>query len=287
MDYRKDFMNMMDQTLRQIKRTVSKTVLKVPEIEQKVLDATCNEPWGPHGSVLAEIAHASRNHDDYLVITACLWKRLASRGRNWRHVYKALTVLEYLIAHGSERILIDVWEHMDELEALNTEFEYIEPPPPCEKDHGASVRRKAEMLIKLLHDKNKVADLRAKAAVNCHKYNGIASSSFTSHCTQHAKGLGAYTDEVTMPGALCNNENDAKEEREERAPPTYDEVMGLDQNSMLSTIMRFKNRRMSLPASFGVLRGHPPKGRDKYGRSISLPLFTSTGYDAPTRTLDT
>ncbi|PHT85149.1 hypothetical protein T459_07255 [Capsicum annuum] len=43
------------------KRGVNKKVLKVPSVEQKVLDATSNEPWGPHGSLLADIAQASRN----------------------------------------------------------------------------------------------------------------------------------------------------------------------------------------------------------------------------------
>lgn len=43
------------------KRGVNKKVLKVPSIEQKVLDATSNEPWGPHGTHLIDIAQASRN----------------------------------------------------------------------------------------------------------------------------------------------------------------------------------------------------------------------------------
>lgn len=34
--------------------------LPFPSIFQ-VLDATSNEPWGPHGSLLADIAQATRN----------------------------------------------------------------------------------------------------------------------------------------------------------------------------------------------------------------------------------
>jgi epsin len=49
------------QTVRDLKREVNKKVLKVPGVEQKVLDATSNEPWGPHGSLLADLAQASRN----------------------------------------------------------------------------------------------------------------------------------------------------------------------------------------------------------------------------------
>jgi epsin len=55
-----DFMKVIDQTVRELKREVNLKVLKVPEIEQKVLDATDDEPWGPHGSALAEIAQATK-----------------------------------------------------------------------------------------------------------------------------------------------------------------------------------------------------------------------------------
>ncbi|MQM09553.1 hypothetical protein Taro_042428 [Colocasia esculenta] len=35
-----------------------------------------------------------------------IWKRTNDTGKNWRHVYKGLTVLEYLVAHGSEYIVL-------------------------------------------------------------------------------------------------------------------------------------------------------------------------------------
>jgi epsin len=55
-----DFMKVFDQTVREIKREVNLKVLKVPELEQKVLDATSDEPWGPHGSALSELAQATK-----------------------------------------------------------------------------------------------------------------------------------------------------------------------------------------------------------------------------------
>ncbi|XP_039122136.1 clathrin interactor EPSIN 2-like [Dioscorea cayenensis subsp. rotundata] len=108
-----------DQTVRDLKREVNKKVLKVPGIEQKpapnlkysILDATSNEPWGPHGSLLADIAQASRNHYECQMIMNVIWKRINDTGKNWRHVYKGLIVLEYLVAHGSERVIDDIKEH--------------------------------------------------------------------------------------------------------------------------------------------------------------------------------
>ncbi|BAB89468.1 OSJNBb0021A09.20 [Oryza sativa (japonica cultivar-group)] len=57
-----DFRKVLDQTVREIRREVNLKVLKVPEIEQKVLDATSDEPWGPHGSDLADIARATKSY---------------------------------------------------------------------------------------------------------------------------------------------------------------------------------------------------------------------------------
>jgi epsin len=107
-------------TVRDLKRGVNKKVLKVPGIEKKVLDATSNESWGPHGSLLADIAHASRNYHEYQITMGVLWKRLSDSGKNWRHVYKALTVLEYMVGHGSERVIEEVKEHAYQITVMTT-----------------------------------------------------------------------------------------------------------------------------------------------------------------------
>uniref|UniRef100_A0A6N2ML51 ENTH domain-containing protein n=1 Tax=Salix viminalis TaxID=40686 RepID=A0A6N2ML51_SALVM len=140
-----------DQTVRDIKREVNKKVLKVPSIEQKVLDSTSNEPWGPHGSLLALIAQASRNYHEYQMIMAVLWKRLNDTGKNWRHVYKALTVLEYLVAHGSERVIDEIREHSYQISTLS-DFQYIDSSG---KDQGNNVRKKSQNLVVLKAAANK------------------------------------------------------------------------------------------------------------------------------------
>ena len=37
-------------------------------------------------------------------IMQMIWKRLNDHGKNWRHVYKAMVLLEYLIKTGSEKV---------------------------------------------------------------------------------------------------------------------------------------------------------------------------------------
>eukprot|EP00252_Welwitschia_mirabilis_P022708 TRINITY_DN622_c0_g1_i1.p1 TRINITY_DN622_c0_g1~~TRINITY_DN622_c0_g1_i1.p1 ORF type:complete len:851 (+),score=223.18 TRINITY_DN622_c0_g1_i1:431-2983(+) len=161
-----------DQTVRDLKREVNKKVLKVPSIEQKVLDITSNEPWGPHGSIMADIAQATRNYHEYQMIMGVLWKRLNDTGKNWRHVYKALTVLEYLVGHGSERVIDDLREHAYQISTLK-DFQYIDSRG---KDQGQNVRKKSHALVTLLNDKERIREARQKAAANKDKYRSAASS---------------------------------------------------------------------------------------------------------------
>jgi hypothetical protein len=41
-------------------KQVKQKVLNVSPLEALVLECTCNEPWGPHGSSLHQLASASR-----------------------------------------------------------------------------------------------------------------------------------------------------------------------------------------------------------------------------------
>ncbi|KAK6161927.1 hypothetical protein DH2020_001768 [Rehmannia glutinosa] len=170
-----DLMKVFDQTVREIKREVNLKVLKVPEIEQKVLDATDDEPWGPHGTVLAEIAQATKKFTECQMVMNVLWTRLTETGKNWRFVYKSLTVIEYLVAHGSERAVDDIIEHTFQISSLAS-FEYVEPSG---KDVGINVRKKAETIVALLNNKDKIQEVRNKAAANREKYVGLSSSGIT------------------------------------------------------------------------------------------------------------
>nr|XP_043609236.1 clathrin interactor EPSIN 2-like [Erigeron canadensis] len=162
-----------DQTVRDLKRGVNKKVLKVPSIEQKVLDATSNESWGPHGSLLAEIAMASRNYHEYQMIMTVIWKRINDTGKNWRHVYKGLTVLEYLVANGSERVIAEIREHAYQITSLS-DFQYLDHTG---RDQGNNVRKKSQSLVALVNDNEKIQEVRQKAAANWDKFHNTSGSS--------------------------------------------------------------------------------------------------------------
>ncbi|PKU61505.1 clathrin interactor EPSIN 3 isoform X1 [Dendrobium catenatum] len=152
----------LDQTVRDLKREVNKKVLKVSSIEQKTLDATSNETWGPRGSLIAEIAQASFNYNYYQLIMAVIWKRMQDTGKNWRHVYKALSVLEYLVIYGSERVIDDIKEHAYQISTLS-DFLYTDSNG---RDQGSNVRRKSQSLVALVNNKERLQEVRNKALFN-------------------------------------------------------------------------------------------------------------------------
>ncbi|XP_062220658.1 clathrin interactor EPSIN 2-like [Phragmites australis] len=196
-----------DQTVRDIKREVNKKVLKVPGIEQKILDATSNEPWGPHGSLLADIAQATQNHYEYQMIMNIVWKRINDTGKNWRHVYKGLIILDYLVAHGTERVIDDIREHAYQISAL-ADFQYIDS---AGRDQGSNVRRKSQSLVSLVNDKERIQEVRQKALATRDKYRSAFATSGTH---RSPGGYGGGYDNDRYEGSRYDNRNGYGRERE-------------------------------------------------------------------------
>ena len=92
---------------------MSKSVIRVAknsikgysDTQTKVRDATSNDPWGPSGTQMAELAQLTYNQQDFVEIIEMLDKRLNDKGKNWRHVFKSLTVLDYILHAGSENVV--------------------------------------------------------------------------------------------------------------------------------------------------------------------------------------
>jgi epsin len=86
-----------------------------------------------------------------------------------------LTIIEYLIANGSERAVDDILDHYSKISVLSS-FEYVEPNG---KDAGINVRKKVETILGLINDKEKIKSVREKAASNRDKYVGLSSTGIT------------------------------------------------------------------------------------------------------------
>ena len=75
------------------------------DAQVKVREATSNDPWGPSTALMYEIAHLTHNPMAFTEIMSIVWKRLNDSGENWRHAYKSLVLLDFLINFGDEKVI--------------------------------------------------------------------------------------------------------------------------------------------------------------------------------------
>ncbi|XP_040604750.1 epsin-2 isoform X4 [Mesocricetus auratus] len=146
-------------TTSSIRRQMKNIVNNYSEAEIKVREATSNDPWGPSSSLMTEIADLTYNVVAFSEIMSMVWKRLNDHGKNWRHVYKALTLLDYLIKTGSERVAQQCRENIFAIQTLK-DFQYIDRDG---KDQGINVREKSKQLVALLKDDERLKAERVQA----------------------------------------------------------------------------------------------------------------------------
>ena len=100
-----------------------------------------------------------------------IWKRLNESPRNWRIVYKTLTLLEFVVKNGNERCVDDARDHSYAIRSL-TSFKYSSEGV----DHGANVREKAKHILELVSDRERVREERIKAKEYRAKMQGSGAS---------------------------------------------------------------------------------------------------------------
>lgn len=158
--------------VREIADKVTNVVMNYTEIEAKVREATNDEAWGPTGSILQELAHATFTYEHFPEVMSMLWKRMLQDSKqHWRRTYKALLVLNYLIKNGSERVVTSAREHIYDLRSLEN-YTFIDENG---KDQGVNIRHKVKELIDFVQDDDRLREERKKAKKNKDKYIGMSS----------------------------------------------------------------------------------------------------------------
>ncbi|RDL42499.1 Uncharacterized protein BP5553_02478 [Venustampulla echinocandica] len=151
-------------------RKVQNAVMNYTEMEAKVREATNNEPWGASSSLMQEIANGTYNYQLLNEIMPMIYKRFTEKAaEEWRQIYKALQLLEFLIKNGSERVIDDARSHLTLLKMLR-QFHFIDPNG---KDQGLNVRNRAKELADLLSDVDRIRAERKKARTTRNKYTGV------------------------------------------------------------------------------------------------------------------
>uniref|UniRef100_H2QLQ9 ENTH domain containing 1 n=1 Tax=Pan troglodytes TaxID=9598 RepID=H2QLQ9_PANTR len=130
------------------RRQVKNFVKNYSDAEIKVREATSNDPWGPSSSLMLDISDLTFNTISLSEIMNMLWHRLSDHGKNWRHVYKSLTLMDYLIKNGSKKVIQHCREGFCNLQTLK-DFQHIDE---AGKDQGYYIREKSKQVITLLMD---------------------------------------------------------------------------------------------------------------------------------------
>ncbi|VUC22274.1 unnamed protein product [Clonostachys rosea] len=172
-------------------RKAQNAVMNYTEMEAKVREATNNEPWGASSTTMQEIANGTFNYQTLNEIMPMIYRRFTEKAaEEWRQIYKALQLLEFLIKHGSERVIDDARGHLTLLKMLR-QFHFIDQNG---KDQGINVRNRAKELAELLSDVDRIRSERKKARSSKNKYTGVegGTGGFSSGGFSSGSGGGRY-----------------------------------------------------------------------------------------------
>ncbi|KAK5630408.1 hypothetical protein RRF57_006123 [Xylaria bambusicola] len=191
-----DFNSLKDQvsnlTLYDIKagvRKVQNAVMNYTEMEAKYVEPIINAAYDPI------LTYPSQTLNEIMPL---IYRRFTEKtAEEWRQIYKSLQLLEFLIKHGSERVIDDARGHITLLKMLR-QFHYIDPNG---KDQGINVRNRAKELAELLGDVERIRAERKKARTNKAKYTGVEGGSMGGGFSGGSSGrYGGFGSESTGYG---------------------------------------------------------------------------------------
>lgn len=161
--------------IRNVIDKVTAKVMNLTEMEQKVREATSNDPWGASGTLKQELAQATHNFQYFNEIMPAIFKRFAEKEpREWRQIYKALVLLEYLVTHGSERVVDEARGHISTIKVLRS-FQFVDDNG---KDEGINVRNRSKEFAEMLSSVDRIKEERKKAKANRNKFVGSEGGGF-------------------------------------------------------------------------------------------------------------
>ncbi|OTA52040.1 ENTH-domain-containing protein [Hypoxylon sp. EC38] len=300
-----DFNSLKDQvanlTLYDLKagvRKVQNAVMNYTEMEAKVREATNNEPWGASSTLMQEIANGTFNYQTLNEIMPMIYRRFTEKSaEEWRQIYKSLQLLEFLIKHGSERVIDDARGHITLLKMLR-QFHYIDQNG---KDQGINVRNRAKELAELLGDVDRIRAERKKARANKTKYTGVeggtmggfSSSSryggFGSESGGYggsSSGYGGYSGGVYGDGGGFGGQSDDWRDAGSSRADKFEEYDEFDEGSAPSSSSRAK--RPERTERIGVKKTTPAEPPKKKEPEVDLFSFdepeptTTTSAATPT-----
>ncbi|WPH00254.1 ENTH-domain-containing protein [Acrodontium crateriforme] len=202
-------------------RSVKNVTKGYSSVQVKVRNATSNDPWGPTGADMADVAKITFNSStDFYEVMDMLDKRLNDKGKNWRHVLKSLKVLDYCLHEGSELVVTWARKNIYIIKTLR-EFIYLDEEG---RDVGASIRHSAKELTSLILDEERLRAERANRGSWKSRVTGLedmggmasAEGGGSSRRQDRRRANGGDDDDLEYKLALEASKNEAEADAERR-----------------------------------------------------------------------
>ncbi|KAJ5082875.1 hypothetical protein N7532_011918 [Penicillium argentinense] len=223
-------------------RSVKNVTKGYSSVQVKVRNATSNDPWGPTGTDMSEIAAMTfGSPNEFYEIMDMIDKRLNDKGKNWRHVLKSLKVLDYCLHEGSELVVTWARKNVYIIKTLR-EFQYVDEEG---RDVGQNVRVAAKELTALVLDEDRLRSERSDRKLWKTRVNGLDDSSgFGSEPPRRERRRRNPDDEDDTEYRLAieASKAEAEEERRRRAK----EAMGADNDEDLAKAIKLSQEEEEL-----------------------------------------
>lgn len=235
---------------------------------------------------MQEIANGTFNYSTLNEIMPMIYKRFTEKtAEEWRQIYKALQLLEFLAKNGSERVIDDARSHLSLLKMLR-QFHFIDQNG---KDQGINVRNRAKELAELLGDVERIRAERKKARATRNKYGGVEGGAGMSSSTtasryggfgseQPGGGYGGYSGGVYGDGGGFGGEQDSYETAQTQPHRERFEEYDEDDNAGSAAPSRKKGTAAAASSSASSKRAAAKKEASK-PKEPEVDLFDFTEED--------
>lgn len=81
-------------------------MMNYSDVEAKVREATNDDAWGPHGTLMGEVAKYTFTYEHYPEAMAMLWKRMFESKKAWRRTYKVNSKRVRFVGGGTKGVRV-------------------------------------------------------------------------------------------------------------------------------------------------------------------------------------
>lgn len=155
----------------------------------QVYEALSSKNWGASTTLMHDIAGETFDYEKYSQIMKLIWQALENSARTWKLLFKTLTLIQFLIKNGNERVVEECRDHLHQIRPLQ-DYNYYESTV----DKGSGVRDLSKAIVELLASNDAIRSEREKARQLRHKFTGVGSDGRGSYGNDPQRSGGGYAE---------------------------------------------------------------------------------------------